>query len=142
MAVEQTLSMIKPNAVEKNVIGKIYSRFEVAGLKIVAAKMIRLSEEQAQGFYAEHLDRPFFDALVSFMCSAPIMVQVLEGEDAVALNRTLMGATNPDEAAEDTIRKMFADTVTKNAVHGSDSVASAKREIAYFFDESDVISRV
>ena len=141
MAVERTLSIVKPDAVAKNVIGKIYSRFESAGLKIVAARMMHLSEEKAQGFYAEHKERPFFGELVEFMTSGPVVVQVLEGENAIALNRELMGATNPAEAAEDTIRKDFAESVGKNAVHGSDSPASAEREIAYFFDASEICPR-
>ncbi len=138
MAVEKTLSIVKPDAVAKNVIGKIYSRFETAGLKIVAAKMVHLSEERAKGFYAEHEGKPFFDSLVAFMTSGPTMVQVLEGEDAIALNRKLMGATDPAEAAEDTIRKVFAESKSFNAVHGSDSPVSAAREIAFFFDASEI----
>jgi len=133
MAVERTLSIIKPDAVAKNVIGKIYSRFESNGLKIVAAKMQQLSQEKAEGFYAEHKERPFFGDLVAFMTSGPVVVQVLEGENAIALNRELMGATNPQEAAEGTIRRDFAQSIDANAVHGSDSPASAEREIAYFF---------
>ena len=140
MAVEQTLSIIKPDAVGKNVIGKIYSRFETAGLKIVAAKMLCLSEDRAAGFYAEHSERGFFGELIEFMTSGPVMVQVLEGENAIALNRELMGATDPAKAAEDTIRKMFADSVSNNAVHGSDSPESAQREIAYFFDPAEIYS--
>ncbi|HEY5718008.1 MAG TPA: nucleoside-diphosphate kinase [Motiliproteus sp.] len=133
MAIERTLSIIKPDAVAKNVIGKIYSRFETNGLKIVEAKMLTLSQELAEGFYAEHKGRPFFAALVEFMTSGPVMVQVLEGENAVAKNRELMGATNPKEAAEGTIRADFASSIDANAVHGSDSPVSAAREIDYFF---------
>ena len=138
MAVERTLSIIKPDAVAKNVIGQIYSRFESAGLRIVAAKMLTLSQAQAQGFYAEHSERSFFGHLVSFMTSGPVVVQVLEGEKAVAKNRDLMGATNPKEAAAGTIRADFADSIDANAVHGSDSQASAAREIAFFFASSDI----
>ena len=133
MAIEQTLSIIKPDAVAKNVIGKIYSRFESAGLKIVEAKMLTLSEELAGGFYAEHQGRPFYNDLVAFMTSGPVVVQVLEGENAVAKNRELMGATNPKEAEAGTIRADFAESIDANAVHGSDSLASAEREVAYFF---------
>ena len=133
MAVEQTLSIIKPDAVKKNVIGEIYSRFEKAGLKIVHAQMIDLTKEEAEGFYAVHKDRPFFNDLVSFMTSGRVMIQVLEGEDAVALNRKLMGATNPKEADAGTIRADFADSIDANAVHGSDSLENAKIEIDYFF---------
>lgn len=141
MAVERTLSIIKPDAVGKNVIGEIYSRFESAGLQIVAAKMLRLSEELAGGFYAEHRERPFFPALIDFMTSGPVMVQVLEGENAVTKNRELMGATNPKDAEPGTIRADFAESIDANAVHGSDSTASAAREIAYFFAASDVCGR-
>jgi len=133
MALEQTLSIIKPDAVKKNVIGEIYSRFEKAGLKIVQAQMIDLTKEEAEGFYAVHKDRPFFNDLVSFMTSGRVMIQVLEGEDAVALNRKLMGATNPKEADAGTIRADFADSIDANAVHGSDSLENAKIEIDYFF---------
>jgi nucleoside-diphosphate kinase len=133
MAVEQTLSIIKPDAVKKNVIGEIFSRFEKAGLKIVQAQMIDLTKEEAEGFYAVHKDRPFFNDLVSFMTSGRVMIQVLEGEDAVALNRKLMGATNPKEADAGTIRADFADSIDANAVHGSDSLENAKIEIDYFF---------
>jgi len=133
MAVEQTLSIIKPDAVKKNVIGEIYSRFEKAGLKIVQAQMIDLTKEEAEGFYAVHKDRPFFNDLVSFMTSGRVMIQVLEGEDAVALNRKLMGATNPKEAEAGTIRADFAESIDANAVHGSDSLENAKIEIDYFF---------
>ena len=141
MAIEQTLSIIKPDAVGKNLIGRILSRFETAGLKIVAARMMLLSEEQAKGFYAEHEGRPFFGDLVGFMTSGPVLVQVLEGEDAIALNRKLMGATDPAEADEDTIRKAYAESKSRNAAHGSDSPESAAREIAYFFTEKDITSR-
>jgi len=133
MAAEQTLSIIKPDAVAKNVIGKIYSRFEDNGLKIVHAKMAHLTTEQAQGFYAVHKERPFFNDLVSFMTSGPVMIQVLEGDNAVLKNRELMGATNPKEAAPGTIRADFAESIDANAVHGSDSQENAKIEIQYFF---------
>ena len=133
MAIEQTLSIIKPDAVKKNVIGEIYSRFENAGLKIVHAQMIELTKEEAEGFYAVHKDRPFFNDLVEFMTSGRVMIQVLEGENAVALNRQLMGATNPKEADKGTIRADFADSIDANAVHGSDSLENAKIEIDYFF---------
>lgn len=141
MAVERTLSIIKPDAVAKNVIGEIYSRFEQAGLRIVAARMLRLSRAQAEGFYAEHKGRPFFPALVDFMTSGPVTVQVLEGENAVSLNRELMGATNPADAAVGTIRADYAESIDANAVHGSDSVASAAREIGYFFSECELCER-
>ncbi len=133
MAIERTFSIIKPDAVAKNVVGKIVSRFEEAGLKVVEMQMKSLSQAEAEGFYAEHKERPFFGDLVAFMTSGPVVVQVLEGENAVALNRELMGATNPKEAAEGTIRRDFAESIDANAVHGSDAVASAEREIAYFF---------
>jgi nucleoside-diphosphate kinase len=141
MAVERTLSIIKPDAVGKNIIGKIYSRFETNGLRIVAAKMLHLSDEVAGGFYAEHRERSFFPDLIEFMTSGPVMVQVLEGEGAVARNRELMGATNPREAAEGTIRADFASSIDANAVHGSDSPESAAREIAYFFAASEICAR-
>jgi nucleoside-diphosphate kinase len=141
MAVERTLSIIKPDAVGKNIIGKIYSRFETNGLRIVAAKMLHLSDEVAGGFYAEHRERSFFPDLIEFMTSGPVMVQVLEGEGAVARNRELMGATNPKEAAEGTIRADFASSIDANAVHGSDSPESAAREIAYFFAASEICAR-
>ncbi len=141
MAVERTLSIIKPDAVAKNVVGEIYSRFEKNGLRLVAAKMMRLSEELAGGFYAEHRERPFFPALIEFMTSGPVCVQVLEGEEAVARNRDLMGATNPQEAAAGTIRADFAESIDANAVHGSDSTQSAAREIAYFFADSEICDR-
>jgi nucleoside-diphosphate kinase len=135
MATERTFSIIKPDAVAKNVIGEIYSRFEKAGLKIVAAKMLHLSPEQAGEFYAVHKERPFYKDLVEFMTSGPVVVQVLEGENAIALNRELMGATNPQEAAAGTIRADFAETVDENAVHGSDGPDTAAAEIAFFFPE-------
>ena len=138
MAVERTLSIIKPDAVAKNIIGKIYSRFEGNGLKIVAAKMKHLTREEAEGFYAVHKERPFFADLVKFMTSGPVMIQVLEGEDAVAKNRELMGATNPKEAAPGTIRADFASSIDANAVHGSDSLANAAIEVAYFFGDQEI----
>jgi len=141
MAVERTLSIIKPDAVGGNVVGEIYSRFERNGLRLVAAKMLRLSEEVAGGFYAEHRERPFFPALIEFMTSGPVCVQVLEGEDAVAKNRELMGATDPREAEAGTIRADFAESIDANAVHGSDSSRSAAREIAYFFAASEICDR-
>jgi nucleoside-diphosphate kinase len=140
MAIERTLSIIKPDAVAKNVIGEIYSRFEKAGLKIVAAKMLQLDDKSAGGFYAEHEGRPFFGDLIEFMTSGPVMVQVLEGEGAVLLNRELMGATNPSEAAAGTIRADFAVSIDANAVHGSDSTQSAEREVAYFFSADELVS--
>ncbi|MEM8562036.1 MAG: nucleoside-diphosphate kinase [Pseudomonadota bacterium] len=141
MAVERTLSIIKPDAVGKNIVGKIYSRFETNGLRIVAAKMLHLSEGVAGGFYAEHKGRPFYPDLITFMTSGPVVVQVLEGECAVAKNRELMGATNPQEADEGTIRSDFASSIDANAVHGSDSPESAAREIAYFFAASEICER-
>ena len=141
MAVERTLSIIKPDAVAKNVVGQIISRFEQAGLRVVAAKMVQLSQSDAEGFYAEHSARPFFKDLVGFMTSGPVVVQVLEGEGAVLKNRELMGATNPKEAAAGTIRADFAESIDANAVHGSDSAASAAREVAYFFAETDLCPR-
>ena len=141
MAVERTLSIMKPDAVGKNIIGKIYARFEANGLHIVASRMLRLSDTVAGGFYAEHKERPFFPALIEFMTSGPVVVQVLEGEDAIAKNRELMGATNPAEAAEGTIRADFASSIDANAVHGSDSPESAAREIAYFFASSELCER-
>jgi nucleoside-diphosphate kinase len=138
MALERTLSILKPDAVAKNVIGQIYARFEKAGLKIIAAKMARLSRSDAEGFYAVHKGRPFFNDLVEFMISGPVMVQVLEGDNAVLKNRELMGATNPKEAAPGTIRADFADSIDANAVHGSDSLENAAIEIAYFFPATDV----
>ena len=141
MAVERTLSIIKPDAVAKNVTGEINTRFEKAGLKIVAQRMIHMDADKAGGFYAEHKERPFYAALVEFMTSGPVVVQVLEGEGAVLKNRELMGATNPKEAEAGTIRADFAETIDANAVHGSDSPESAAREIAYFFNESDICPR-
>lgn len=141
MALERTLSIIKPDAVAKNVIGQIYSRFENAGLKIVAAKMKHLSRSEAEGFYAVHRERPFFAALVEFMSSGPVMIQVLEGEGAVLKNRELMGATNPKDADAGTIRADFADSIDANAVHGSDSAENAAIEVAYFFPATDVCAR-
>ncbi|MES9971438.1 MAG: nucleoside-diphosphate kinase [Candidatus Thiodiazotropha sp.] len=135
MAIEQTLSIIKPDAVAKNVIGKIYSRFEAAGLQIVASRMMQLSREQAGEFYAVHKERPFYNDLIDFMTSGPVMVQVLEGENAITQNREIMGATNPQEAAPGTIRADFAKTVDENAVHGSDGPDTAKVEISFFFPE-------
>ncbi len=141
MALERTLSIIKPDAVSKNVIGEIYSRFEKAGLKVVAAKMKHLSKQEAEGFYAVHRERPFFNALVNFMISGPVMVQALEGVNAVLKHRDLMGATNPKDAAAGTIRADFADSIDANAVHGSDSLENAAVEIAYFFPSTDVYAR-
>ncbi len=141
MALERTLSIVKPDAVAKNAIGEIYSRFEKAGLKIVAAKMKHLSRKEAEGFYAVHRERPFFNSLVEFMSSGPVIVQVLEGDNAVAKHRDLMGATNPKEAAAGTIRADFADSIDANAVHGSDAAETAAVEIAYFFPTTDVYSR-
>jgi len=139
MAIERTLSIIKPDAVAKNVIGKIVSRFEAAGLKIVAAKLIHLSRSEAEQFYAVHKERPFFGELVSFMISGPVVVQVLEGEDAVKRNRDVMGATNPKDAAEGTIRKTFAESIEANSVHGSDSEENAAIEIAFFFTPEEIV---
>ena len=141
MAIERTLSIIKPDAVAKNVIGEIYSRFEKAGLQIVAAKMLQLTNETAGGFYAEHKARPFYPDLIAFMTSGPVVVQVLEGENAVARNRELMGATNPREAAPGTIRADYAQSIDANAVHGSDSITSAQREVAYFFKPEELCPR-
>lgn len=141
MAIEKTFSIIKPDAVAKNVIGKITSRFEKAGLKIVASRMEHLTVDKAKGFYAEHDGKPFFEDLVNYMSSGPVIVQVLQGENAIALNRELMGATNPAEAAEGTIRADFAESIDANAVHGSDSPESAKREIDYFFSGEEVCER-
>ncbi|MBI2295367.1 MAG: nucleoside-diphosphate kinase [Betaproteobacteria bacterium] len=141
MAVERTLSIIKPDAVANNVIGKINTRFEQAGLKIVAARMMRLSRAQAEGFYAVHKGQPFFKDLVNFMISGPVMVQVLEGEDAVQKNRDIMGATDPDQAEKGTIRADFAQSIDANAVHGSDSAQSAAMEVAYFFPKQEIYSR-
>jgi nucleoside-diphosphate kinase len=140
MAIERTLSIIKPDAVAKNVIGEIYSRFEKAGLKVVASKMLRLDDELAGGFYAEHRERGFFGDLIAFMTSGPVMVQVLEGEGAVLKNRELMGETNPADAEAGTIRADFAVSIDANAVHGSDSVESAQREVSYFFKDEEICS--
>lgn len=137
MTIERTLSIIKPDAVAKGVIGEIYSRFEQAGIRIVAAEMLRLDDESAGGFYAEHRGKPFYDELIRFMTSGPVMVQVLEGEDVIAVNRRLMGATDPAEAEPGTIRADYAKSIDANAVHGSDSPESAVREIAYFFPEQE-----
>ena len=141
MAVERTLSIIKPDAVARDLIGQIYSRFEAAGLKIVAARMVHLDQAGAEGFYAVHRERPFFNDLVQFMTSGPVMVQVLEGENAIARNRELMGATNPEEAAPGTIRADFAKSIEANAVHGSDGPDTAATEIAYFFDNDQICPR-
>lgn len=142
MSVERTLSIIKPDAVAKSVIGQINSRFEKAGLRIVAAKMLHLTQKQAQEFYGVHKDRPFFNGLVSFMSSGPVMIQVLEGNNAIALNREIMGATNPKEAAAGTIRADFADSIDHNAVHGSDSADNAKQEVAFFFKPEEIVTYV
>jgi nucleoside-diphosphate kinase len=141
MAIEQTFSIIKPDAVAKNIIGEIYSRFEKGGLRIVAAKMLHLTREQAEGFYAVHRERPFYKDLVEFMTSGPVMVQVLEGENAILKNRELMGATNPQDAEPGTIRADFATTVDENAVHGSDGPDTAKEEIAFFFGDGGLCPR-
>ncbi|HEV7164247.1 MAG TPA: nucleoside-diphosphate kinase [Gammaproteobacteria bacterium] len=141
MAIERTLSIVKPDGVGKNLIGEVYARFEKAGLKIVAARMLHLSRTQAEGFYAEHRERPFFKPLVDFMISGPVMVQVLEGEGAILKNRDIMGATDPKKAAPGTIRADFATTVDENMVHGSDAAESARREIGYFFSNLDISAR-
>ena len=141
MAIERTLSIIKPDAVGKNIIGKIISRFEDNGLCVVAGKLIHLNDEMASGFYAEHDGKPFFDALKSFMTSGPVFVHVLQGEDAIHKNRELMGATNPQEASAGTIRADFAQSIDANAVHGSDSAESAKREIEYFFSSEEILNK-
>ncbi|MDW8468310.1 MAG: nucleoside-diphosphate kinase [Burkholderiales bacterium] len=141
MALERTLSIIKPDAVAKNVIGRIIARFEEAGLKVVAARMMHLSRAQAEGFYAVHRERPFFRDLVEFMTSGPVLVQVLEGENAIARNRELMGATDPRKAAPGTIRADFAESIEANAVHGSDSPETARSEIAFFFPACEIFSR-
>lgn len=141
MAIERTFSIVKPNAVQKNVIGEVITRFEKRGLRISAAKFAKLSREKAEGFYIEHKDRPFFQSLIHFMTSGPVLLMVLEGENAIALNREIMGATDPSKAAPGTIRKDFADSIEANAVHGSDSPTSAEREIAYFFDKVEVQRR-
>ena len=141
MAIERTFSIIKPDAVAKNVIGQIYSRFESNGLNIVAAKMLHLTQVQAEGFYAEHSERGFFKDLVAFMISGPVIMQVLEGENAVLKHREIMGATNPKDAAPGTIRADFASSIDENAVHGSDALETAKREIAYFFSDNEISAR-
>jgi nucleoside-diphosphate kinase len=141
MSTERTLSIIKPDAVAKNVIGQIYSRFENAGLKVIAARMVQLSRAEAEGFYAVHRERPFFKDLVDFMISGPVMIQVLEGDNAIVKNRDLMGATDPKKAEKGTIRADFADSIDANAVHGSDAPDTAKIEIAYFFPSLNVYSR-
>lgn len=141
MATERTLSIIKPDAVAKNLIGAIEAEFEQAGLKIVAARMLHMTQEQAESFYAVHKERPFFNELVEFMTSGPILVQVLEGDNAVMRNREVMGATNPDEAAAGTIRAKFAENIGENAVHGSDSLDNAQKEISFFFTPSDICVR-
>ena len=135
---EKTLSIIKPDAVAKNVLGKILDRFESAGLKIIAIKMLHLDKDMAEGFYVEHKGKPFFEKLINFMTSGPVVVQVLSGENAIKANRELMGNTNPEEAAQGTIRSDFAESIDANAVHGSDSPESAEREISYFFNESEI----
>lgn len=141
MAIERTLSIVKPDAVAKNLIGDIFSRFEKSGLQIVAVKMIQLTTEDAGGFYSEHEGKPFYDALVEYMCSGALCIQVLEGENAIRVNRSLMGATDPKRADPGTIRADFAESVDANAVHGSDSTESAAREIAYFFTPSEIFDR-
>lgn len=141
MAIERTLSIIKPDGVAKNIIGKIYSRFEKAGLRVIAAKMLHLSKQQAGEFYAVHKERPFYNDLIEFMTSGPVMVQVLEGENAINKNREVMGATNPKDAAAGTIRADFAETVDENVVHGSDGPDTAKVEIAFFFQDNEICPR-
>lgn len=141
MAIERTLSILKPDAVAKNIIGEVYSRIEKAGLRIAAAKMLHLNKQEAEAFYAVHKERPFFKGLVSFMCSGPVMIQVLEGDNAIAAYREVMGATNPREAAKGTIRADFADSIDENVVHGSDSAENAKQEIAFFFMDDEIYSR-
>ncbi|GHC14396.1 nucleoside diphosphate kinase [Kushneria pakistanensis] len=141
MAQERTLSIIKPDAVAKNAVGDIISRFEKAGLQVVACKMVNLSKDKAEGFYAEHSERPFFNDLVSFMTSGPVVVQVLEGDNAIAKNRELMGATDPKKAEAGTIRADFATSIDANAVHGSDAPESAQREVAYFFSDEEICPR-
>lgn len=142
MSVERTLSIIKPDAVAKNVIGEIISRFEKGGLRVAAAKMVRLSKEQAEQFYAVHKERPFFSGLVAFISSGPVVVQVLEGENAIARNREIMGATNPKDAAPGTVRADFAESIDHNAVHGSDAPETARQEIAFFFKPEEILSYV
>ena len=139
MTIERTLSIIKPDAVAKNVVGQIYARFEAAGLKVVAARMAHLSRREAEAFYAVHKERPFFKDLVEFMISGPVMIQALEGENAIAKNREVMGATNPAQAADGTIRKLFAESVGENSVHGSDSLENAKLEMVQFFTDADIV---
>lgn len=141
MSVERTLSIIKPDGVAKNIIGEVYRRFETQGLRIVAARMMRLSKEQAQGFYAVHKERPFYEDLVRYMTSGPVMVQVLEGDNAIAKNREIMGATNPADAAPGTIRADYADSIEANVVHGSDGPDTARNEIAFFFPEDEICVR-
>ena len=141
MSVEQTLSIIKPDGVQKNLIGEIYNRFEKAGLQVVAAKMMHLTKEQAEGFYSVHSERPFFNDLVSYMTSGPVMVQALEGESAIDANRKIMGATNPSDAAAGSIRADFADSIEENIVHGSDGPETAIQEIGYFFDAKEICER-
>lgn len=141
MSAEQTLSIIKPDGVQKNLIGEIYRRFEMAGLRIVAARMMRLSRKQAEAFYAVHRDRPFYADLVDYMTSGPVMVQVLEGDDAIARNREIMGATDPSKAAEGTIRADFAQSIEENVVHGSDGPETAAQEIAFFFGDGGICER-
>ncbi len=140
MGMEKTFSIIKPNAVHKNVIGKIIAKFEENGLKIAGSKLVRISREKCKTFYAEHSERPFFNELVDFMTSGPVMLMVLSGENAIMRNREIMGATNPVEAAQGTLRKVFGDSMGENAVHGSDSLASAEREMALFFHESEIVN--
>ncbi len=140
MTLERTLSIIKPDGVQKNVIGNVLNRFEQAGLKIVATKMVHLSKKEAEGFYAVHSEKPFFDEVTTFMSSAPVVISVLEGENAIAKNREIMGATNPKEAAEGTIRSDFANSIGENTVHGSDGPDTAKTEIAYFFAETELVN--
>lgn len=142
MALERTLSIIKPDAVAKNVIGEVLTRFEKAGLKVVAARMMQLSREQAESFYEVHKERPFFNDLVEFMISGPVLVQVLEGENAILVNREVMGATNPKEAAAGTIRADFADSIDENAVHGSDAPETASKEISFFFKDNEICERI
>jgi len=142
MTIERTFSIVKPDAVAKNVIGEIYSRFEKGGLRIVASKMLQLTKDQAEGFYAVHSERPFFNDLVSFMISGPVMIQVLEGENAIARNREIMGATNPAEAEAGTIRADFAESIDENAVHGSDAPETAAQEINYFFSTDELCERI
>ena len=141
MSIEQTLSIIKPDGVQKNLIGEIYSRFEKAGLKIVAAKMLQMSKQRAEGFYAVHKERPFFISLVNYMTSGPVMVQTLEGEDAIGRNREIMGATNPADATKGTIRAEFAESIEKNTVHGSDGAETAAQEITFFFGDDEMHPR-